>query len=84
VLAAQERIPAVRRGLEAAGQSLRLSRDRFEGGVGLDLEVLEAQEALTDTRTAVIGAVVDYDVAQLRLILALGDVTAERLVDGFH
>lgn len=83
VLTARERICAARRGVEAAEQSLRLSRDRFEGGVGLDLEVLEGQETLTDARSALVGAVVDYNIAQVRLLLALGGATEEKLVHAF-
>jgi outer membrane protein TolC len=74
---------SARKGLAAAEQSLRLSRDRFAGGVGLDPEVLEAQEALTTAQTALAAAIVDYDVAQVRLLLALGGATEDGLVAPF-
>ncbi len=82
VLAAQGRISAARRGVRAAEQSLKLSRDRFRSGVGLALDVLEAQEALTGARTELVAALVDCNVAQVRLLFALGEATEKRLVGG--
>jgi outer membrane protein TolC len=83
VLTAEERLSSARKGLVAAEQSLRLSRERFAGGVGLDLEVLEAQEALTAAQTALAAAIVDYDVEQVRLLLALGGATEDGLLAPF-
>ncbi|MFQ5664866.1 MAG: TolC family protein [Candidatus Binatia bacterium] len=79
VFTAKLRISAGRRGVAAAQQSLTLSQDRFTGGAGLELEVIEAQEALTTARTALVQAIAQYNAAQVRLIRAVGDVSVATL-----
>jgi outer membrane protein TolC len=79
VLTAQEQIEAAHRGVQAAEASLALSQVRLEGGVGLTLEVLEAQEALTTTRTALVGAIVQYNTAQASLLRAIGAMSVTAL-----
>lgn len=79
MLTANARVTAARRGVVAAEESLSLSQDRFKHGAGLELEVIEAQESLTAARTALVDAIVEYNVAQVRLLQAIGDVSAATL-----
>ncbi|HEV8716546.1 MAG TPA: TolC family protein [Candidatus Binatia bacterium] len=78
-LTAQEQIEAAHRGVQAAEASLALSQTRLEGGVGLTLEVLEAQAALTTARTALVGAIVQYNKAQAGLLRATGEMSVTAL-----
>lgn len=80
VLTAQEQIEAALRGVQAAEASLTLSQVRLEGGVGLTLEVLEAQEALTTARTALVSAIAQYNKAQAGLLRATGEMSVTALV----
>jgi hypothetical protein len=79
VLTAQEQIEAAHRGVQAAEASLALSQVRLEGGVGLTLEVLEAQEALTTARTALVGAIAQYNKEEAGLLRAIGEMSATAL-----
>jgi outer membrane protein TolC len=59
--------------LAAAAQSaFDLSHERFQAGVGLELEVLDAEAALQKARTDLVS--VDYNQTQVRLLQALGPV----------
>jgi outer membrane protein TolC len=79
VLTAQEQIEAAHRGVQAAEAALTLSQVRLEGGVGLTLEVLEAQQALTTARTALVGAIEQYNKAQADLLRAIGEMSVTAL-----
>jgi outer membrane protein TolC len=82
MLTANARVSAARRGLVAAEESLALSQDRFKHGAGLELEVIEAQESLTVARTALVDAIIAYNVAQVGLLRAIGEVSAATLTAG--
>lgn len=79
ITAARERLAAAFPGLEAAEASLDLSRSRYADGVGLELEVLEAQQALTDARTALVSAITEANRAQAALLRATGDISLTAL-----
>ncbi len=79
VLTAEERIGSAERGLRAAEVALELSQVRFKGGVGIGLEVLDAQAALSESRTNLVTAIVAYDIAEVGLLRALGDVSVATL-----
>lgn len=81
VLTAGEKIEAALRGLRAAEVALDLSQVRFKGGVGIGLEVLDAQAALSEARSSVVAAIVAYDVAQVALLRAVGGVSEAALLE---
>lgn len=58
--------------LEQAEEALRLAKARTEAGSGTQLEVLDAQTALTESRTTQIQALRDYSVARTRLDRSTG------------
>jgi outer membrane protein len=68
----QERIVAAEKGLEMAKESARLADVRYKGGVSTQVEVLDAQNALTLASTNYVNAMFDYQVAVARLERAVG------------
>lgn len=61
--------------VEQAEEALRLAKARTEAGSGTQLEVLDAQTALTEARTTQIQALRDYSVARTRLDRSIGNLT---------
>ncbi|MEL7242766.1 MAG: TolC family protein, partial [Cyanobacteria bacterium J06573_2] len=53
--------------LEQARESLQLARLRFQAGVGTQLEVIDAENALTTAEGNRIGAILDYNRAFVNL-----------------
>src|SRR5581483_6380694 len=58
---------------EEAEEALRQADVRLSAGTGTQLDVLDAQTALTQARTTQIQALHDYAVARARLQRAAGD-----------
>ncbi|HUV03712.1 MAG TPA: TolC family protein [Armatimonadota bacterium] len=71
----QERIRAAEKGLEQARESMRLAQARYKGGVSTQIEVLDAQAALTLAETNYVNAQYDYQVALAKLERAVGGAT---------
>jgi outer membrane protein TolC len=69
---AQEVLQSQEKVLEAAEESLRLARARYEAGTSTQLDVLGAQTALTEARTTQVQALHGYAVARARLERATG------------
>jgi outer membrane protein TolC len=80
VLSAQEKIIPAREELESAEESLKLSQVRFRRGLGLAVEVIQAEDALANARLSYIRSIIDYNKAQVRLLNAIGEVTVEKLL----
>lgn len=57
---------------EQADEALRLARARADAGTGTQLDVLDAETQLTQSRTTQIVALHDYSVARARLERAIG------------
>ena len=71
-LEAQEVLESQKKVQEQAEEALRLANARTEAGTGTQLDVLNAQTALTEARTTQIQALHDYSVARARLERAMG------------
>jgi len=69
---AAELVDASRKVVEQAEEALGLAEDRFAVGNAIQLDVLEAQVALTRARTNEIRALFDHAVAATRLRKAMG------------
>jgi outer membrane protein TolC len=67
-------IKLVERNLTTASETLRLTRERKQYGVGIVLEDIQAQQALTQARSDYLTAVAEYDKAQYALSRATGSV----------
>jgi TolC family type I secretion outer membrane protein len=69
---AREVLESQRKVQEQADEALRLAISRAEAGTGTQLDVLNAQTALTEARSTQIQAVHDYTVALVRFERAVG------------
>ena len=66
--------------LRAAEATAELSQVRFRSGVGISLEVLGAENTLTEARTTLVAAIIGYDASQVRLLRSLGAVSPAALL----
>jgi outer membrane protein TolC len=74
---AARQIQAARQGLEAAEEGFRLENERILLGQGRPIEALDLLHLLLDARSDLVRALLAYDVAQFRLLVALGVSPAE-------
>ena len=72
--AADKGVAAARTGLELAEEDFRVVRERFESGRGIQVEVLDAQVALTRARFNIVNALAEYHSAQAMWLRAIGRV----------
>jgi outer membrane protein TolC len=72
VQARSEEIDIAVEAVQAARASVKLNFQRFEGGVGLPIEVLQSIQALDQVLHEQLRTVADYDRAQFRLYRDLG------------
>ena len=72
--AAEKSVEASRKGLEQAEEEARVIRERFDAGRGIQLEVLDAQVALTRARFNAVDALAEYQSAQAMWLRAIGRV----------
>ncbi len=68
----EQRIQAAKIGKDQADESMRLAQVRYKGGVSTQVEVLDAQAALTLAGTNYVNALYDYHVALAKLERAVG------------
>jgi outer membrane protein TolC len=74
VQATSEQMVASRTSLSAATETLRLTRERKQFGVGLVLEDIQAQQELVRARTDYLTAITEFNKAQYELSKALGEL----------
>ena len=72
--AAEKSVEASRTGLEQAEEDFRVVRERFEAGRGIQIEILDAQVALTRARFNAVQALAEYQSAQAMWLRATGRV----------
>lgn len=70
--AAEKGVEASRKGLEQAEEEFRVVKERFESGRGIQLEILDAQVALTRARFNAVNALADYHSAAAMWLRATG------------
>lgn len=73
----EERLAALQQSVEAAREVLRVSQAMYEAGVATDVEVLDAQTALTRARSEYVNALFDHQLARIRYAHAVARVLAE-------
>jgi outer membrane protein TolC len=76
-----EELQAATESRELANQQLTQSRDRFAAGVANNVEVIQAQEAVTLANEQYIGALYGYNVSKALLAQSLG--SAEQAVEKY-
>lgn len=69
---AEQRVQTAQQTEASAAETLRLSTGRYEGGLGIFLDVLEAQAALLTAQTDRVNAQTQVDVARAALNRAIG------------
>ncbi len=74
---ANELVTATRKSVEQAEEALRVAEVRFEAGTSIQLELLQAQSALTVARTSRLRADHSHSVAVAQLRRAMGDSELE-------
>ena len=67
-----EQMRAAQKALGLAERELSLARDRFQNGVGDNIEVTNAQTALEDARQELVSSTAQFTVARLNLMSATG------------
>jgi outer membrane protein len=72
--AAEKSVEASRKGIAQAEEEFRVIQDRFQSGRGIQLEILDAQVALTRARFNAVNALADYNGAYAMWLRAIGRV----------
>jgi outer membrane protein TolC len=72
--AAERGVEASRKGLEQAEEEFRVVKERFASGRGIQLEILDAQVAVTRARFNAVGALAEYHGALAMWLRATGRV----------
>lgn len=72
VVARQQQISVTRPQVESASRALRLNLDGIRGGALRPIEIQQAIGALATSRTQYLDAVIDYSIAQVQLLRAIG------------
>jgi len=72
--AAEKNVEASRKGLQQAEEQFRIVQERYAAGRGIQLEILDAQTALTRARFNVVAALADHEAAKAMWIKATGRV----------
>jgi outer membrane protein TolC len=67
-----EQVAAAQQSVTLAQRELGMARDRFRAGVGDNVEVVTAQTALSNARSAEVTALAQYNASRLNLAAALG------------
>jgi outer membrane protein TolC len=72
--AAATNVEASRKGVEQAEENFRIVQERYAGGRGIQVEVLDAQTALTRGRFNAVSALADHQAALAMWLKATGRV----------
>ncbi len=75
IMAAQEQ-------LSVAQEAYRLAFGRFKAGLGINVDVLDAQTVLGAARTILVRNILSFNQAQVRLLNALGDANTANILNG--
>ncbi len=73
----QDQLATTKQNLATASETLRLTRERKQFGVGIVLEDIQAQQELTRARSDYLTAIAEYDKAQYALGKAIGRTLSE-------
>ncbi len=72
--AAEKNVEASRKGVEQAEEQFRIVQERYATGRGIQLEILDAQTALTRARFNIVAALADHQTARAMWLQATGRV----------
>ena len=77
-----ERVKAAFEEVVASNESVRLANLRMQAGVGVFLDVLQAQATATESKVRYINAIIDYNIAQAQLLFDSGIISVNNLLCG--
>ncbi|HWO02819.1 MAG TPA: TolC family protein [Blastocatellia bacterium] len=75
---AAEQVRAAEQALRLAERELQMARDRFQAGLGDNIEVVNAQTSLAESRDAQVAALTVHNAARINLASAMGRVESFR------
>lgn len=78
----QAQMKVAEQAIETALESYRIAGVRLKGGVGLNLDLIEAQKELTTARMEYQAALMNFNIAQLRLLYETGQLTPHNILFG--
>lgn len=78
----EKAIEAAERELIASQQAYQLSTGRYKVGLGIFLDVLNAQTSLSNARAKLASTVLNYNQSQLSLLQALGEARQDTILNG--
>ncbi|HEY9867726.1 MAG TPA: TolC family protein [Candidatus Obscuribacterales bacterium] len=78
-LSAHRKIEETTAKVASAEEELRLSRLRFQYGVGKNIDILKAQEDYTSAQIENVEAVIDFNISQAQLLKDLGLISVSTL-----
>ncbi len=81
-IAEESAVEASRNERDAANEAYRLSKGRYKAGVGILLDVLNAQAALNQSRSNLVQSVMAFNKAQVRLLEAVGVASETTITTG--
>lgn len=80
IQAAHELIDVAKTRVSSATEALELAKARLENGVGINIELLEAQTQYTESLVSQIEAIVEFNNAKAQLFYSLGLIDINSLV----
>jgi outer membrane protein TolC len=78
ILGAKATVDSQKENIGRAERTIQLARERYLAGTGIQVDILSAQTALTQTRGNYVQALRDYSVAYSRLLRATGEDVQHR------
>lgn len=78
----EEQIKISEQKVKVAAESFKIARHRRMSGTGISLDVVQAQKDLADARQEYWTAVMNYNIAQLKLLFQTGLLTPQRVLTG--
>lgn len=81
-MAADKRIERASVQIKAAEEELRIASKRMQTGIGLNIDVLNAQRDLTQAGINKARALVDFNVAQVQMLRDIGLISADTVAAG--
>ncbi len=83
ISSAKQRIIAAKEQIKASDESLRIAFGRLESGVGIYIDVLQAQTASVESKLALINAIIDYNNAEVKALYDMGIISRSNIIANY-
>ncbi|MBZ0188148.1 MAG: TolC family protein [Candidatus Obscuribacterales bacterium] len=81
-LAADRKIERATVQIAAAEEELRIAKKRMDAGIGLNINVINAQRDLTQARINKAQAVVEFNISQAQMLRNIGSISSDEILNG--